>query len=162
MARERPLDFGTASKDGTGVAMLPPVRESGKGRNQPEQCAGEVDPDGVLHALDVAVAMGILVNVQLCELTCQYCENDGSTAVFCPLFLSSSWVWSCATHARRLKIELNLETYLAKDTEESDPQDKKDCIPGGNKYAASLNDEGDEVESACSCRQCTDYDGIDL
>lgn len=106
MARERPLDFGTASKDGTSVAMLPPVRDSGNCRSQPEQCAGEVDPDGVLHALDIAVAMGILVNVQLCELTCQYCENDGSTAVLCPLFLSSSWAWSCATHTRRLKTEL--------------------------------------------------------
>lgn len=62
---KRSLDFGTASKDAMVVAMLPVVGEIAKGGNQPEQGAGEVDPDGILHAYDVAVAVGILTNVQL-------------------------------------------------------------------------------------------------
>jgi hypothetical protein len=53
-------------------------------------------------------------------------------------------------------------TYLAKDSKKSDPQDEKDPIPGGNKDGASLNDEGNEVESACGCRQGANYNGIDL
>lgn len=65
MGPKRPLDFGTASKDGTSLAMLPPVGERGNSRSQPEQSAGEVNPDGMLHALDVTIAVGILVNVQL-------------------------------------------------------------------------------------------------
>lgn len=53
-------------------------------------------------------------------------------------------------------------TYLAKDTEERDPKDEKDRIPGGNKDGAGLNDEGNKVESTSGCRQGANYDGIDL
>lgn len=84
MGAKRPLDFGAASKDGTGLVMLPPVGERGNSRNQPEQGAGEVDPDGMLHALDVAVAVGIFVNVQLVRVDMSVLEGkkkkDGSTA----------------------------------------------------------------------------------
>lgn len=43
--------------------MEPPVRGRGRGANQPEKGVCQVDPDGVLHALDVRVAMGALVDV---------------------------------------------------------------------------------------------------
>lgn len=76
MVPKRPLDFGTASKDGTSVATLPPVGERGNGRNQPEQSAGEVDPDGMLHALNVAVAVGILVNVQLVRVDMSVLDKE--------------------------------------------------------------------------------------
>jgi hypothetical protein len=56
--------------------MLPPVGESSNGCNQPEQCAGEIDPDGVLHALNVAVAVGILVNVQLVRVDMSVLRNE--------------------------------------------------------------------------------------
>lgn len=75
MGPKGPLDFGAASKDGTGLAMLPPVGERGNSRNQPEQSAGEVDPDGMLHALDVAVAVGIFVNVQLVRVDMSVLER---------------------------------------------------------------------------------------
>jgi hypothetical protein len=72
LVEAKALDFGTASKEGASIPMLPPIRKGGNGRNQPEQCAGQVYPHGVFHALDVSVAMGVLVDVQLGELTCQY------------------------------------------------------------------------------------------
>lgn len=114
LVTKRRLDFGTASEDATIVAMLPPVGERGNGRSQPEQSAGEVDPDGMLHALDVAVAVGILVNVQ-----------------------------------------------LAKNAEESDPQNEENCIPGRNNQGADVNDEWNEVKGTCGCRQGANHDGID-
>lgn len=45
--------------------MLPPVCKGGNTCNQPEQCAGQVYPYGVLHALNISVAMGVFVDVQL-------------------------------------------------------------------------------------------------
>lgn len=44
--------------------MEPPVRGRRRGANQPEQRVRQVDPDRVLHALDIRVAMGPLVDVQ--------------------------------------------------------------------------------------------------
>lgn len=44
--------------------MEPPVRGRGGAANQPEQRVRQVDPDGVLHSLDVRVAMGPLVDVK--------------------------------------------------------------------------------------------------
>jgi hypothetical protein len=43
--------------------VLPPVQEGAQGRQQPEERVGKVDPDGILHALDVTIAFGILVDV---------------------------------------------------------------------------------------------------
>lgn len=45
--------------------MLPPVCKGGNTCNQPEQCARQIYPYGVLHALNVSVAMGIFVYIQL-------------------------------------------------------------------------------------------------
>lgn len=54
------------------------------------------------------------------------------------------------------------QTYLAEDAKKSDPQDKQNGIPGGDKDATGLDDEGYEVESARSRRQSADHDGVDL
>lgn len=45
--------------------MPPPVDGSGNSRDQPEQGAHKIYPNGTLHALDVAVTLGVFVNVQL-------------------------------------------------------------------------------------------------
>lgn len=54
-----------SSKRRSGITVPPPVNGSGNGRNQPQKRAGKINPHGVLHALDVAVALGILVYEQL-------------------------------------------------------------------------------------------------
>lgn len=65
------LDLGSTCETGASIPMLQPVCRSGDSCNQPEQRTGQVYPHGVLHALDVSVAVGIVMNVKLCELTCQ-------------------------------------------------------------------------------------------
>lgn len=47
--------------------MHPPVGGAGDGADEPQQHVGEVDPDGVLHALDIAVALGVLLDVHVAE-----------------------------------------------------------------------------------------------
>lgn len=47
--------------------MHPPVGGAGDGANEPQQHVGEVDPNGVLHALDVAVTLGVLLDVHVAE-----------------------------------------------------------------------------------------------
>ena len=47
--------------------MGPPVGERGDAADEPEQGTSKVDPDGVLHALHVAVALGVLVDVHAAE-----------------------------------------------------------------------------------------------
>lgn len=59
------LSTSASSKHRSGITMPPPVDGSGNGRNQPQKRAGKINPHGVLHALDVAVALGILVDEQL-------------------------------------------------------------------------------------------------
>lgn len=49
------------------LAVGPPVGGGGEGAEQPEQGAGEVDPDGALHAPYVGVALGVLADVQAPE-----------------------------------------------------------------------------------------------
>ena len=45
--------------------VSPPVAGGGGGRDEPEQHVGQVDPDGVLHALDAAITLWVLVDVHL-------------------------------------------------------------------------------------------------
>lgn len=47
------------------VAVLPPVPESPQCCNEPEEGAGEINPNSVLHASDISVTLGILINVHL-------------------------------------------------------------------------------------------------
>ena len=47
------------------VARLPPVARHAHGGDEPEEHVGQVDPHGAPHALDAAVAFGILVDVHL-------------------------------------------------------------------------------------------------
>ncbi len=63
----RRLDGGPSGEAGVALAVRPPVAEGGEGGDEPQQGAGEVDPDGVLHALDVGVALGVLVDVHAAE-----------------------------------------------------------------------------------------------
>lgn len=53
----------------TAVALLvrPPVGGHANGADEPEDQVGQVDPDGVLHGLDVAVALGVLVDIHLAK-----------------------------------------------------------------------------------------------
>ena len=65
MAARGPLDLCTAREAGPVLAVLDPVGQRGAGADEPEQGVGEVDPDGVLHALDVGVALGVFVDEEL-------------------------------------------------------------------------------------------------
>ena len=47
------------------VTVLPPVAERGQSSNQPEKGADQVNPYGMLHALNVAIAFRVLANEQL-------------------------------------------------------------------------------------------------
>jgi hypothetical protein len=49
------------------VAVLPPVPESRQGCDEPEEGAGKINPNGVLHASDISVTLGILINVHLAK-----------------------------------------------------------------------------------------------
>ena len=60
------LNAGTASEARASVAVAPPVGARGEDGNEPEESTSEVNPDGVLHAHDVAVAVGLLLDVDLC------------------------------------------------------------------------------------------------
>lgn len=45
--------------------MAHPVDEGGDGRDEPEECVSQVDPDRVLHALDARVALRVGLDVHL-------------------------------------------------------------------------------------------------
>lgn len=45
------------------LTMEPPVRGASNSADQPEQRIGQVDPDSVLHAYDIAVVFGVLMDV---------------------------------------------------------------------------------------------------
>lgn len=60
------------------------------------------------------------------------------------------------------RFPLKSQTYLAKDAEKSDPQDKQDGVPGGDEQAPGLKDERDKVEGTRRGRQGADDDGIHL
>lgn len=61
----RRSDVRAAGEARTHIAVLPPVTRRGDRDEQPKQSAGEVDPDGMLHAGDGAVAAGVLVEEEL-------------------------------------------------------------------------------------------------
>ena len=52
--------------------MAEPISEAGHGSDEPQQDAGEVDPDCVLHPLDVGITLGILRDEHLRELALVY------------------------------------------------------------------------------------------
>lgn len=78
-----PLNFRPAS-----MQRPPPMEEEQKRaiarRDEPKQHVDEVDPDRVLHALDAAVALRFLVDVQLAENAEDCCPEDTA-----PLKISS-------------------------------------------------------------------------
>lgn len=57
------LDSRPAGEPRVSLTVPPPVPQRAQEGHEPQQRAGEVDPDGVLHALDAGVALGVLVNV---------------------------------------------------------------------------------------------------
>lgn len=69
------LNAGTSSEARAGVAIAPPVGARGEDGNEPEESTGEVNPDSVLHAHDVSVAVGLLLDVNLYG-TCQRFLSD--------------------------------------------------------------------------------------
>ena len=62
---QRTLNVSATGEPRTRVMRLPPVSSRRKGDNEPEDRIRQVDPDGALHALNVAVALGVLVNVHV-------------------------------------------------------------------------------------------------
>jgi len=67
VARQPPsyLDVGTSGKLRARIAVFPPVAKDGHSRDEPQQGADEVNPDRALHALDAAVALWVLLDVEL-------------------------------------------------------------------------------------------------
>lgn len=59
------LDLCAAGEARMPLAVAPPVSEGGHGSDEPQESAGKDDPYRVLHPLDVAVSLGIFVNVHL-------------------------------------------------------------------------------------------------
>lgn len=61
------LDSRPAGEPSVSLTVAPPVPQRAHKGQEPQQRAGEVDPDGVLHALDARVALGVLVDVHAAE-----------------------------------------------------------------------------------------------
>lgn len=59
------LDLCATGEARTPLAVAPPVAKCSDGSEKPQQSIGEVDPYGVLHSLDAAVALRICVDVHL-------------------------------------------------------------------------------------------------
>ncbi|KAL7916440.1 hypothetical protein GGI35DRAFT_40210 [Trichoderma velutinum] len=102
----RELDLGSTGKTGASIPMFQPVYRSSNSCNQPEQRTGQVYPHGVLHAFDISVAMGVFIDVKLCELTCQNqimkSNNAGSLCIASqppqtPLFARDALCDTCLT-----------------------------------------------------------------
>lgn len=60
-------EVGTSGEATVALLVCPPVGSHANGAQQPEDQVGQVDPDGVLHELDVTVALGVLVDVHLAK-----------------------------------------------------------------------------------------------
>lgn len=52
---------------GGGRLSFPPAETAPQGRSDPEEEVGEIDPDGVLHARDAGIALGVFADVHLAE-----------------------------------------------------------------------------------------------
>lgn len=61
----RPLDPGATSEAAVSLAVGEPVGGCADKGEEPQDGIDEVDPDGVLHALHAAVALGVLIDVHL-------------------------------------------------------------------------------------------------
>jgi hypothetical protein len=53
------------------VPVLEPVDSHGNRCGQPQEHVDQVDPNGVLHALDVLVALGVLLDEELSIMLAQ-------------------------------------------------------------------------------------------
>lgn len=60
-------EVGAPGEAAVALLVRPPVGGHANGADEPEDQVGQVDPDGVLHGLDVAVALGVLVDVHLAK-----------------------------------------------------------------------------------------------
>jgi len=67
VVEKSPLDLGAAGESRLSLTVAPPVNKAANGGDEPEECAGKVDPDCVLHPLDIAIALGILFDVHAAE-----------------------------------------------------------------------------------------------
>lgn len=98
------------------LAVAPPISEGGEREQKPEQSTRQVNPDSILHALDILIALSPLVDEQL----------DMSSASLLQL------------------IGLNRTMYLSKNAKERNPQDKEDEVPYPDDSKPKY--EGNEVE----------------
>lgn len=64
-SRPRSLDRCPAGELRPVVSVLEPVDSHSDRRDQPEEHVDQVDPDGVLHALDRLVALGVFLDEEL-------------------------------------------------------------------------------------------------
>lgn len=64
-----PLDDGARSELASGMSVFEPVGQRRNSDDEPEKHVDKVDPDGMLHATDITVALGVFVDVHLCRLS---------------------------------------------------------------------------------------------
>lgn len=62
-----PLDSRAAREPRVPLLVTPPVPKRRHSQNQPQQCADQIDPHGILHPLNTTIALGVLVNVHLAK-----------------------------------------------------------------------------------------------
>lgn len=79
-----PLDPGAAGEAAMPLTMSEPVRGGADKGEEPQDGAGEVDPDGVLHALNARVALGVLIDVHLSKNAEQCDPQNEEDEVPCP------------------------------------------------------------------------------
>lgn len=97
------LDLATTGEASTALAMSPPVCGRSQSADEPEQCVGQVDPDGILHTLDATITLGVLLDVHLLATLAKHftgrMARRGTTAHDAP----------------------KESTYITKEAEEGDP-----------------------------------------
>src|SRR5687767_1859712 len=110
----RRLDVRASSEASPGISVLPPVQERSNRGQQPEQRVGQVDPDGVLHARDVTIALRTLVNIHLLSqnVSLQHFMQDAQG-----------------------------DTHTSEDAKDSDPQYEEDEVPNRGENACDAQNE---------------------
>lgn len=135
----RSLDAGAAGEAAADVAVLPPVGRGAEGDEEPEQGADEVDPDGILHAHDGAVAVRMGMEEELVGGCCVSKKDS----------------------APRME-EKAAATYLGKDAKEGNVEDEEDQVPDGRDDAERVKHKRHQVGEAGDAGETADDDGKDL
>lgn len=127
--------------------MLPPVARGADGDEEPEQGGGEVDPYGILHAHDGAVAASLGMEEELGDCVSKHLGG----VFFSPLVASVQ---------KREKARGS--TYLGKDAKERNVEDKQDQVPDRRNEAERVKHKRDQVRDAGDARKAADDNSKDL